>query len=1031
MERKDWENQYILHQNREAMHVPLGAYQNQADALSCDRRRSQYVAVLDGKWRFKLFKNPEDRPADFFKQDFDYSGWEQIKVPGNWELQGFSQPIYTNIRYHFHQDQSTPLKPPFIPGDNPTGCYLTDFELPAGWEQREVLLNFGAVESAFYCWINGKKVGYSQDSKLDAEFKVTAYLQPGRNRLAVQVMRRSDGSYLEDQDYWQLSGIQRSVTLYSKPPIYINDFRVITRLDEQYQDAELAVYCYLNQKESVQGYSVQASLYDQNGDKIVELREGVATTTSMYKPLAQLVPEAGAALLKTLISAPKKWSAEQPYLYTLVLTLLDPEQNEIDFESCRVGFRKIEIGDDGVIRLNGERLIIRGVNRHEHHPLTGRTISAERMRQEIIAMKRLNFNAVRTSHYPNDPLWYDLCDQLGIYLVDEANLETHALEGRLSNDPEWAQAYLERAMRMVLRDKNHPSILIWSLGNESGTGINLAAMAGWIRQYDPDRLVQYESGDPGAEISDLRAPMYPGLSWVAEVMTSDHDLRPMIMSEYAYSKSNSNGNFYKFWEAVDRYPRFQGGFVWDWADKALTKYDQDSNEYWAYSGDFGEAVVDDVPDMCLNGVVMPDLTPYPGAYEIKNIQAPVKIEKLALKQGEFTVYNKYLVSDLSHLKVEWRLTENGRVIRDGVIEELNIPAGDKATVQIKDFSWPEARPGAEYFLNFSFVLKKETYWAARGFELYKEQFALEVKQPPLNKTVARPSGKISLEHQAGFALITGKDLIIKFSKEAGKIELFQYKGRTIINSGAIENYYRAPTGIDEAQRNSESNLYHWERSGLDRLDRKVQDVRVELNGETQVELEVSSELAAVNLKPAISSTIKYKIDGNGLIEVENRVDIDPELPILPRIGLTLLIPEQYSALTWFGRGPYENYVDRKSSAQIGLYQSSVEQQHFPYIVPVECGGKEDVRWFSLVDQEGNGLMIKGGELLHFDVHYNSVEDYRQAKHSFELQPRAQIWVNIDHRHTGLGGDTGWGRTIHQEYQIKAGKYNFSFLIKPL
>lgn len=1049
-QRNDWENQYLLHINREPMHVLLGAYADQLQAASCNREVSQYVLSLDGLWKFKLFPNPKEITEDFHEASFDTSVWNDIKVPGNWEMQGYDYPIYTNTLYPFELSDTSgahllkigkrakaqgvmtdnyELNPPCVPHNNPTGCYVTEFEIPQFWEGREVFITFGAVESAFYLWINGESLGYSQDSKLPADFNITKFIKSGTNKVAVQVMRFSDGTYLEDQDYWHLSGIQRSVSLYSKPAIHIRDFKVFTLLDEHYKNADLVTYCYVNKEEGYSDYKVRVKLIDALGQEIsAELEKKVSEQTSMY-PKDQFSEEMCAALISIKVTEPIKWSAENPYLYTLIYTLVDPQGNEVDYESCKVGFRKIEISQQGIILLNGKRLIIRGVNRHEHHPETGRAISKERMREEIIAMKRLNFNAVRTSHYPNDPIWYDLCDEYGMYIVDEANLETHGLNHMLSLDPEWSGAYLERAVRMVMRDKNHPCVLFWSLGNESCAGMNHAAMAGWIRGYDPYRLVQYESWDPSPLISDIRVPMYPPLSWVDSVMADTTDKRPMVMCEYAYAKSNSNGNVDKFWDYVDKYSRFQGGFVWDWADKAITKVTKTGEKYWAYGGDFGEKVTDPVLDMCLNGVVQPDLTPHPGALELKKVQSPVIVKENGINKGIVTVYNKYIESDLKHLDIFWQVIENGYEIQKGKLEPIAIKAGEKGELRIP-FVLPEGKCGAEYFLNVSFCLNKEEIWGAKGHEVYAEQFRLQVTEVGQEKTEKTNELSLTMEDTAEAYIIQSEEFTLSFSKKEGVIDKYLWHGKSIITCGAKENYFRAPTGIDAACGNENAVAYDWYVAGLDRLVRTVNKITAYNHDGKKVYIEVDTTMQAEKNKYGFKSHMRYIIDGNGKVEIENTVDISPNHPILPRVGVTFTIPKCFENFVWYGRGPHENYRDRKLSAHIGLYKSTVDEQHYPYILPVECGGKEDVRWFTLTNAEGEGVKVEGFNLMHIDVHRNSVEDYTQAKHTTELIPRDEIYINIDHLHSGLGGDTGWYKNIHEEYQVKPGKYNYKFSIMP-
>jgi beta-galactosidase len=1049
-QKNDWENQHVLQINREPIHVPLGAYENGKQAETRNRRASKYVKLLDGTWKFKLAGNPMEVPEEFFAEGYNVSNWDNITVPGNWEMQGFGIPIYTNVMYPFDMsDPSSPhirnagkgsyfdsntfktsLNPPFVPSDNPTGCYVTKFQVPEGWDGRDIFINFESVDSAFYLWINGEKVGYSQDSKLCAEFNITEFLKSGENTLAVQVMRWCDGSYLEDQDYWHLSGIQRSVILYSKPKIHIRDFKVMPLLDDRFKDGELIAYCYVNKGENYANYSIKAKLLDAEGNVVAQEENLPIWAESPMYMRSKYLPEAGAAIIDLKVKSPVKWSAENPYLYTVVFTLSDKEGNEVDFESCSVGFRRIEISKEGVIKLNGKRLIVRGVDRHEHHHETGRALTEEWMRKEIMLMKKLNFNAVRTSHYPNDPRWYDLCDELGICLVDEANLETHGAQSLLSKDPEWAQAYLDRAVRMVMRDKNHPSILFWSLGNESGAGMNHAAMANWIRYYDPYRLVQYEGGDPNSLISDVRVPMYPQMSWVADVMADSTDLRPMVMCEYAYAKSNSTGNFKEFWDYVDKYPRFQGGFVWDWCDKAITKYTEDGRKYWAYGGDFNEPVVNNVLDMCLNGVVLPDLSLHPGAYEIKKWQAPVRVKAKDALKGEFTIYNKYIDLTLSHLDIKWEVIENGLKIQEGILKALDIAPETSGELTVP-FTAPELKADGEYFINLYFVLNKDFPWAEAGHEVYSDQFVIPYKVPQKKLEVVSLMPEFQLSETENSYEIKGQSFKVCFDKKQGMLTGYEYENSKLLNNGALENYFRALTGIDDGQGGGTSIGKDWLDAGLNRLERSVENIAIYRSGDTAVHVEVKLSLRAEELDYGFNSLMRYTIQGDGSIKVENNVEASSNLPILPRVGLTITVPEGLGNFKWYGRGPHENYSDRKLSAHFRVYESTVDEQHFPYILPVECGGKEDVRWFTLTNEQGKGLQFEAIKPFHLDVHRNSVEDYYKARHTVELNPRDEIFVNIDCVHSGLGGDTGWHKNIHEEYQVKPGNYYYGFTIKPI
>jgi beta-galactosidase len=1066
------------------MHSPLWAYESAAAALAREREASRYGLSLDGMWRFHLAESPATVPGGFYEPAFDDLSWDTIAVPGTWETQGYSKPIYTNVIYPFPVSDGSHLRPideadapleaelywngsredsasrgilapPRVPSDNPTGCYRVEFELPQAWRERRILLHLGAVESAFLVWVNGQEVGYGQDSKLESEFDITEYISvDAPNLLAVQVMRWSDGSYLEDQDYWHLSGIHRTVRLYAKPEIHIRDIRTIPEVDLGTGVGKLSAYCYVRESERFSSYSIRFQVFSPDGEPATEgAIRPIAADTPMYRHNAAPgapAPERGAAAFTALVPDAALWSAESPSLYTLVLTLIDPEGREIDFESCRFAFRHIEIGRDGVLRLNGRRLILRGVDRHQHHFATGRTVDPEWMRKEILAMKRLNFNAVRTSHYPDESTWYELCDELGLYVVDEANLETHGLGAQLSRDPSWAKAYLERAVRMVLRDKNHASIIAWSLGNESGYGPHHAAMANWIRLYDPTRIVQYESGDPPPAISDIRAPMYPKVSWVEDVMANSADLRPMIMCEYAYAKSNSSGGVFKYWDLVEKYPRFQGGFLWDWQDKALVAKTENGNEYWAYGGDFDEEVVNrEAPDMCIDGLVDPDLTPHPGAWEIKEAQAPVRIAAFDPHRGIATVRNRYHVRDLTGLAVVWEVTDDGRTIGRGRIDSPTVPAGTDAQLSMVETlrSLPAPVSGTERHLVFRIVQSDATAWASSDHVISSAQFQLPTTG----------SADFALKARRGGSRPVAVDL----DRNTGLVTIEDDHGHVLVSRGALETLFRPTTGIDRGT-GGDSWANRWYSAGLHKLERRLVSVdEATYNGRTVATVHVrllppaasdykrrtdgtssasaaeAAPAAAAQSSPAPSSTpfidsvIRYTWGGDDGIRIEADIRVDRSFPCVPRVGLSFVIPLALSQVEWYGRGPHESYADRKRSAHIGRYSGPVSEQAYPFIVPVESGGKEDVRWMKLGPGDGASLLVVPDVPLHMDVRDRSIEAYEAAKHQHELPPPDATYLTVDCRHTGLGGDTGWTRTIGEEYLIGPGRYQFGVTLLSL
>jgi beta-galactosidase len=933
------------------------------------------------------------------------------------------KPIYTNIVYPFKAD------PPRVPQNNPTGLYRRTFTIPESWDGREVFLVFESIDSAALVWVNGQDVGYSEDSRLPAEFNITPYLRAGENTLSVQVMRWSTGAYLEDQDYWHMSGIQRDVFLYAKPKAHIRDFTVRTAFDGDYQDATLYVATYISDIPNAGDFSVEVELLDANGVTVFSqpLVSDVKSTVNMY---SDREAERNCAKVSQVVTAPHQWSAETPYLYTLVLTLKGTEGNAVDFESTRVGFRQIEIKNRQVL-VNGRRMVVRGVDRHEHHAERGRALTVEDMRAEIIAMKRLNFNSVRTSHYPNHPAWYDLCDEYGLYVVDEANLETHGVHGELSTSPVWATAYLERAMRMVLRDKNHACVCFWSLGNESFRGPHHASMAAWLRYYDPTRPVQYESGYPGPEITDILVPMYPGLDWVREVLADATETRPMIMCEYAYAKGNASGNFKKFWDLVDSEPSFQGGFIWDWHDKVLAHDLPDGRRVLGYGGDLGcgtdyPAIGED-PTQVFNGIVSVDLTPHPGAWEVKNVQAPVGFaaNTTDLAEWKVRVRNKYQFLDLSHLDLFWEVTEDGVTLQSGSLALSTTPAGEEAIIELLAEPIDSPRPGAEYWLNLRVSLREATPWAEAGHEIGWGQFALPKKPADTAARFLVSQTALSLAETESAVVFIGQGFKIAFDRVSGSIASWKLGDRDLLLGGPRERFYRPPTDNDYILGNPGSFLSQWNEVGLDHLIRDVQSFEFGLTGPGLAFVRVVSRYSGAESGAGISTEVTYKITGEGEVEIACTVLVDESMPPLPRIGLELVLPTNYENLAWYGRGPWENYVDRKTAAMVGRYESTVADQYFPYIQPGECGGKEDVRWLTLTDATGTGILVSGAPMFHFDALHYSTEDLAAARHYYELAERPEVYLHLDGWHMGLGGDTGWTVNVHDEYLIKPGRYDYS------
>jgi beta-galactosidase len=1012
------------------MHEPYGAYETVEQALSGDRRSSKYVKCLNGSWKFKMFSSPDAVTDKFYTPEFDVSHWDNIPVPSNWELRGYGKPIYTNTLYPFERQGADShheiqlkkdefvLNPPYVPVENLTGCYVLTFDIPEHFNDRDLFIDFAGVESCFYLWLNGKLVGFSQDSKLNASFDITEHVQIGKNHLAVQVMRFGAGTYLEDQDYWHLSGIYRDVLIYAKPRMRIQDYKIETLFSGRYDRAELAVTVHPNNQAGCFGEAyVRLSLYDHESNLVTQFE------TPKFADFRSYLQPQYVAKVKQTIESPKLWSDEIPYLYRLVLEMIGPDGNVVDIESVNVGFREVKIDKNGILRINGKRLIIRGTNLHAFCPETGRVVSTEYMREQIKTMKSLNINAVRTSHYPHAIEWYDLCDELGIYVVDEANIETHGIGGQLSASPDWTHAYMERAARMVLRDKNHPSIIVWSLGNESGYGANHAAMYGWIKEYDQTRYVQYESLNPPANISDILAPMYPQKDWIMECMTNCEDLRPFIMCEYAYAKSNSNGNFKEFWDLIHTFPRFQGGFIWDFQDKALVRSDESGNTKYVYGGAFQEEIIDAAPDMCLNGIVFPDLSPKSAANEIKYVQAPVQIDFLEQPHHDhvnesYRIYNHYTHRDLSHLNIGWKLVCDGEIVENGVLPKFNTSTG---AVDHFQAPYDPSKVTGEAFLNFYAYLDEDTYYASKGTCIYACQIELKSSVHMIH-TGDIESGSLVYEEAADRIHIYNETVNVVFSKETAAFITVRYNNRDYFTGGA-NHFYRPPTGIDVGVPGQTLNYADdWRGLGLDSDDQ--QEIKL-----IRVYAAPASVIIQVHALHYgwIETRTEYAVGGKG-IEITNTVVNNANVDTLPRIGLSFTFSDAWNHIKWYGRGPWENYADRKTSAFVGLYESSVEEQHVPYIVPVECGGKEDVRYL-YVSADDRKVKVTSAGHFHFDIHQHSSRQYDNAAYEDELGTSDSVFLHIDYKHAGLGGDTGWTKNIHEEYRIKKGIYVYKVTLE--
>lgn len=1030
--RSDWENPDVTAISRLPAHSQWNAYPDgEAARLG---QGSPFRRSLNGVWQFRLLDRPEAADS-FFLPDYDPSAFTTIAVPGAWELQGFGEPIYTNVLYPWSYDLKEPCmirpsagaapvpNPPYVPSANPTGCYRRTFTLPEEFHGRDIFLQFDGVETAFYLWVNGKPAGYSQDSKLPSSFDITPLVQPGENLLALQVMRFADSSYLEDQDYWHLSGIHRNVWLIAKPHLRLEDYRITALPDLPSGAGTVTIDASISRVEGYADCRLRVELYSPQGEPLAQ-EEAPVMAQAEYR-LDRPTANAGRVTLR--LGQAALWSPESPTLYRAVITLLDAEGRPLDYESGRFGFKKVEI-KNGVVLLNGQRLLIRGVNRHDFCWRGGRTVSREHMLEEIRQMKRMNINSVRTCHYPDAPEWYELCDQYGLLLVCECNLETHGVMGALSHNPAWAGAYLERAVRMVLTYKNHVSIYSWSLGNESGTGPNHAAMYGFLKEYDPNRLCQYESGRPGKNISDIRGEMYATVDAIQNMLCDPEDDRPIILVEYLYQIRNSGGGLAKFHELTERSPRFQGGYIWDWQDKSLAGKTEDGTEFFAYGGDFGESVTDRESPwfMTNNGVVLADLTWKPVAYEAKQAYCPVTVERprdfsawtTGQPEERYLVKNRSLSERLSAYRCEAVLTEDGVEFFRQEIQLPDLPPMSQGELAVR-FSF-QRQPGREYHATWIFYRREPAWYAGTNIPIGAFQLPLEAgKGIPV--PVPRPGGSaVALREDGEHFIMESQSILAVFSKEDGSISSLTRNGWAHL-SGGTPTLDRPYSGLDAIPG------WGW-RDAFD----EVRDLRFRAEsarGYVGPEgARVEFVLTAPGAPYPIQARLGYLLDAEGL-RVDYMLTASRAYRALPRVGLEFLLPPGFEEVEYYGYGPGENYPDRLLAARLGVWRTQVRREHFPFCPPSENGGHEQTRWLTVSDG-ASSLRIESAQPFHFDVHHNSVADYRGAAHDHELPLRGESWLHIDAAHSAIGDDMAWSTALPEEHRLPGGTYSLSFTIIP-
>jgi len=1034
---QEWQNQNIVSVNKEPGHCTNIPYNDIDKAKACDRYQSENYLNLNGKWKFNWAKEPSERPVDFYQTNFDVSGWDEIDVPSNWQMKGYGKPIYANSIYPFK------AYPPYVMKTidtsftsyidrNPVGSYRREFEIPAQWKDRKVFIHFNGVKSAFYLWVNGEKVGYSEGSMTPAEFHITPYLKEGKNILAVEVYRWSDGSYLECQDFWRFSGIYRDVYLYSTPKVHLKDFFVRAELDSNYENGLLKIHPKVKIYDgvSIKGFQIEATLFDDDNQTVLEkpITKDLSDFVIDFENLNEyeiremghqyyyLSIEPKFGILQKEIPSPKKWTAETPHLYTLVLSLKDEKGKLVETASCRVGFRKIEI-KEGQFWINGKSIKLYGVNRHDHDPDHGRHVPLERMIEDIQLMKQHNINTVRTSHYPNHPLWYDLCDQYGMYVIDEANVESHGIMGYFANEPTWYAAFLDRAIRMVERDKNHPSVVMWSLGNEAGCGPNHAAMSGWIKDYDPTRPVHYEGGhgdgfdEPWV---DLVSRMYTPVWSLIDEFAESEDPRPFFMCEYAHAMGNAVGNLKEYWETIHSHKKLIGGCIWDWVDQGIRKKTDDGREFFAYGGDFGD--VPQEKNFVMNGIVFSDREIPPKLIEVKKVYQKILIEPKDLLKGELKIKNRHGFINLSQFNVQWKLEKNGELVQDGKIKPIDLAAGDSTSIKIP-YDTNQFEEGNEYFLRISFHLQNDSLWAGKGYEVAWQQLQIPLKSNKNKVLKDTNAEKLSVEETDHSMVFSSSNFQVKFDTQSGIMTSLIYHGNEMISnqSGPKLNAYRAPTDND-------MNLYadwilvdHWKNAGLDHMKNELVDFKHEKIDDHRSKIIVKSNSIAKD-GSGFHYTVEYTVCSNGNIHVDNSVVPYGELPQLPKLGIQCHLSESLDQLQWFGRGPHENYSDRKESADVGLWQSTVEEQFVAYPKPQETGNKEDVRQLWLTDSTGNGIRIVADSVFSMTALHYTAQDLAAADHPTDLTPRDETILCIDYRQQGLG-NSSCGPVCMDQYLI--------------
>jgi beta-galactosidase len=1012
-QKDEWKNPEINQVNRAPMHTAYFAYETADLALQGVKENSDNFLSINGVWNFLWVRNSDQRPLDFFKTTYDDKSWDKLRVPAVWELNGYGSPIYKNAGYAWGNQFRN--NPPEVPVENNhTGSYRREIEIPAGWAGKQIFAHFGSVTSNMYLWVNGLYVGYSEDSKLEAEFNITKYVKPGKNLIAFQVFRWCDGTYLEDQDFFRYTGVARDCYLYARNTLYIKDVRVTPDLDEQYRNGTLAVEATLTA-----AATVQFDLLDGKG-AVVATQEAKGS---------------GVVKAQFSIDNPLKWTAETPNLYTLTATLKSGAKT-LEVIPVQTGFRKVEIKNAQLL-VNGQPVLIKGANRHEMDPNTGYYLSRERMLQDIKLMKEFNINAVRTCHYPDDNLWYELCNQYGIYVVAEANVESHGMgydEHTLAKVPSYALAHLERNQRNVQRAYNHPSVIIWSLGNEAGFGPNFVDAYNWIKNEDKTRPVQYER-DTRREVTDIYCPMYLDYNGSERYCTSN-PTKPLIQCEYAHAMGNSEGGFKEYWDLIRKYPSYQGGFIWDFVDQSNHWKNSAGVAIYGYGGDFNIYDAHD-HNFCDNGLIGPDRIPNPHTYEVGYYYQSIWATATAanLNAGEIDVYNENFFRDLSAYYGEWTLLADGEEIQTGALAPLTVAPQKTERIKLLGFN-ASAPAGKELLLNVSFKLKKGEYLLPAGFVVARNQLPITEYKPvtPVVTTYTEckncPTEELIIQdNDRNYLKIIGSNLHIEFNRRSGYLTKYSVGGIDYIAAdySLRPNFWRAPTDNDFGA-NLQSKYRVWRNPfiRLTSFDKKSEGGIVEITAKYEIR-EVGAAL-----------TLKYVINAKGEVLVTQSLVADKEkkdVPDMFRFGMRVALPSDFDALEFYGRGPIENYSDRNGSTFLGIYNQKVAEQYYPYIRPQESGTKTDLRWWRLRSALGKTLEFTAAAPFSASALNYTVEDLDEGEwkhnyHSPEVPKSPLTNVCIDKVQMGVACVNSWGALPLEPYRLHYGDYEFTFLMKP-